>query len=66
MFYYYVIPALGAKLVLLSLKSFLIPIKSAIVGFIPFMKEETLIEFIKDGCTYRLKLKGDQVSGLQA
>ena len=64
--YYYVMPALVAKLVFPSLNTFLIPMKSAIVGCIPFLKKETLIEFIKDGCTYRLKLEGDQVSSLQA
>ena len=64
--YFYVIPALGAKLALPTLKTFLIPIKSAVVGLIPFIKEEKLIEFIKEGCTYRLKLIGDQVSCLEA
>ena len=54
--YFYVIPALSAKLALPSLKSLLIP----------FTKEEKVIEFIKDSCIYRVKLTGDQVSGLDA
>jgi len=64
--YFYVIPALSAKLVLPSLKSLLIPIKSGVVSLIPFIKEEKVIEFIKDSCVYRVKLIGDQVSGLDA
>ena len=54
--YFYVIPVLSAKLALPSLKSLLIP----------FTKEEKVIEFIKDSCIYRVKLTGDQVSGLDA
>ena len=46
-FYYYVLPALGAKLVLPSLKSFLIPIKFAIVGFIPFIKKRNFNRIYK-------------------
>jgi len=64
--YYYVIPVLTTKLIIPSLKFLLIPIKSVVVSLTPFIKEEKLIEFIKDGCTYRLKLIGDQVSGLDA
>lgn len=64
--YYYVIPALTGALSLPSLKSFLIPVKSAIISIIPFMKEETTYEFIKDSCVYRVKILGDRVIGLDA
>jgi len=64
--YYYVIPAITGALSLFSLKSLLIPLKSAVIGVLPFMKEVTTYEFIKDDSVYRVKLMGGQVIGLDA
>lgn len=65
--YFYIIPTLGAKIATIpSLKSLFIPLKSSVISLIPFLKEERIIEFLKDGCTYRLKLIGDQVLALDA
>lgn len=62
---YYGTPYLLAKLTLPSLKSILIPIKSAAVACLPFMKEVQLLESIKNGCTYRVVLTGDKLSGIE-
>ena len=61
-------PALAAKLTftLPSVKSVLIPIKSTIVGLIPFLKETRVLEFIGDDCTYKMVLDSDKVLSLDA
>ena len=66
--YFYVVPCVTAKLALFpsSLKSLLVPVKFALLSLVPFTKEVKIIEFIKDGCTFRLELLGDLVSGLEA
>ena len=66
--YFYVVPSLSAKLALFpaSLKSLLVPVKFALLSLVPFTKEVKIIEFIKDGCTFRLELLGDLVSALEA
>lgn len=62
---YYVTPYLWSKLVLPSFKSILIPVKSAAVACLPFMKEVQLLESIKNGCTYRVELTGNKLSGIE-
>ena len=62
---YYGTPYLLSKLTLPSLKSILIPLKSTVVACLPFMKEVQLLESIKNGCTYRVVLTGDKISGIE-
>jgi hypothetical protein len=62
---YYGTPYLLSKIALPSLKSILIPVKSAAIACLPFMKEVQLIESIKDGCTYRVVLTGNKLSEIE-
>ena len=62
---YYGTPYLLSKIALPSLKSILIPVKSAAIACLPFTKEVQLIESIKDGCTYRVVLTGNKLSEIE-
>lgn len=62
---YYGTPYLLSKIALPSLKSILIPVKSAAIACVPFMKEVQSVESIKDGCTYRVVLTGNQLSEIE-
>lgn len=62
---YYGIPYLSTKILLPSLKYIFIPVKSAAVALIPFLKETQSIEAFKDGCTYRVELIGNKLSKIE-
>ena len=62
---YYGIPYLSTKILLPSLKNIFIPVKSAALALIPFMKESKIIESYKDNCTYRVEIIGDKISNIE-